>query len=423
MIGLRLCTLALAMVLALALAGCSSDDESQESGPGLDYPYVERVPVAGCDVPAACDVALADCQQGWLSAVSCLRGMEPMSVPIRVIDEATFADELEAMPPEEPRPSPDYEETALSYLGFVELGALDPSSIDARQVENIAAYYSTDTKDITVIDRGGRNDSISQNSTLFHELVHAAQDQEVDLDAYMESFATTSDSDLGARSLVEGEASFYQQLVVGALNGIDVGSLDLAAMLLEMRALRLRQALLDPSPYLMALYVTPYGLGAPYTHSAYAAAGPQGVRDLYADPPLSTRRLLQLDLAGESEPTPPEFLDVPALTEGSFEHHETDSLGAVGLLVYYDYWFSGMDMEQAVKLSGDRFDVLSVAGSTALVWQLSFDDVANAAAMMDLVSSHGLSYYWHVRVDEGQILMVDAESESVRIALVNALGL
>src|SRR5688572_18005918 len=151
------CSASTGLLLALALSGCSGESSHESPEPALPYPYVSSVAVAGCDVQNPCDILSEDCQQNWLAAVSCLRGMDAMVVPIRVIDEPTFAEELAADPPE-PRPDPDYEAMALTRLGFIEPGALDAIALAETIVHSVAAYYSTEDGAITVVDHGFAGD-------------------------------------------------------------------------------------------------------------------------------------------------------------------------------------------------------------------------------------------------------------------------
>jgi hypothetical protein len=407
--------------LLLSLGGCSGQSSRDEPDTGVPYPYVESVPVAGCDVPDACDILAGECQQRWLATVICFRGMDSMAVPIRVIDQATYASELE-LTPAEPRPSPDHAEIALSWLGFVAPGSYAPVAVTQDRVQNVAAYYDPALGEITVIDRGVPATSILQNQTLFHEIVHAAQDQDYGITALDEAFVTSSDSLWGVRGMVEGEAEFYTTMVDGALNGIDVDALPLDSILEQKKDLLIERMLAAQSPYLASFYTVPYGLGSAYVGHAYAGAGAQGIRDQFVAPPLSARRLLLLDVAGEQEPQPVEFLDVPALTAESFEHVGTDSFGAIGSLIYQRTFYSPAVLEESLHLVADRIDVLDHDGTTALVWQFSFDDEAAAAALVERAAQIAPFDTWY-DLEGGRVVLVRAGNGFTWQTLISALGL
>lgn len=408
--------------LVFTLAGCSGEDVGAD-GEIPRYPYVTSVDVAGCAVPDACDVLSVPCQQQWMATLGCLRGRDPMSVPIRIIDKATFESELAADPPE-PRPVPDHWERAFVMLGFVQPGAFQPAALSTERVENAAAYYQSEIGEITIVGRGLPADGITQNSVLVHELVHAAQDQELGLEPFLETYATSSDSSLAARALIEGEASLYDTLVAGALNGIDVGELDLATIVQRKREFMLESALEAPSPYVMAQYTLPYGLGEPFVERAFSAGGADAIRELYDAPPLSVRQLLLLDLSGEQALAPADQLDVEALSAEGFVHDGWDSLGVLGLLLYGGAAQRDTMLKLGAALRSDRLDVLASGFETALVWQLAFTDVASA---QEFLASYDGSYSsgpgsWY-DLGGGALVFVAAGDLLLQSELARALGL
>ena len=119
------------IAVLVSFVACNGKSASRESPPG--HSHVAPVPVAGCNVPAGCDVLDAACQDAWVTTVSCLRAAKPVSAPIRVIDEDAAASELAARS-SEPRPDPDHWEIALTMLSFVEPGAFSTH----RRFPNVA---------------------------------------------------------------------------------------------------------------------------------------------------------------------------------------------------------------------------------------------------------------------------------------------
>ncbi|MCU0687756.1 MAG: hypothetical protein MUF34_36860, partial [Polyangiaceae bacterium] len=276
-----------ALLLATATAGCGSDGD-EAAGP--TPPYVTPVPVAGCESfsYAACNIVDTACQTQWDTLVGCLRGAPSgPGVPVRVISEADFAAELR-QGGGEPHPNLAHWERALTQLGLVTLGAYTDDEAPDGYVTNVNAYYSLQTKSITVIDHGRPSDGIGVNATFAHELVHAAQDRELGLQAYRDTYATSFDSALASDALVEGEAELYAAFVSAALNGIDLTAIDLASLFAARAEHRLTWALEQDSTYLAADLSFPYGPGSQYVYQAFASGGPEAVRALFASPPSTT---------------------------------------------------------------------------------------------------------------------------------------
>ncbi len=385
------------------------------------------VQVFGCDLPEACGVTGSQCQSAWLEMSACLRASEPVSVPVRLVDENTLDAELAALP-SEPRPDPDHWETALTLLGFVAPGAYQAPV--EKSAASIDGYYAPGTQDITIVDHGAYRDLASENATLLRELVHAAQDQEFGIDPFI-GLATTSDASLGARSLLEGEAELYATLVLYALVGAAPSEAQLATNFDTRITIVLRQlfenAFPESSPYLIAFETLPQAFGERYVYQVRGAAGPRAIRDLFAPAavPPSLRRLWLGDLSGELDQPEPVFLDVGSLSEGSFELVSSDSFGALGIYLYIGSEQHDLAVSLVDPLQGDRVNVLSGAGETALVWQVTFDDPDSASAFLEAAEQspfYGPSQGWF-DLGEGQLVLVAATTEQTELDLIELLGL
>ena len=124
---------------------------------------------------------------------------------LRKFDEATPAQELVG------------EEAAYKLLGLL------PDSLDLRKfflavlTEQVVGYYDPTAKVLYVV-RGA--DEKTVGITITHELVHALQDQYVNLDSIQKA---TSDNDRlsAAQAVIEGQAQFEQlSIMVGGSSNI-----------------------------------------------------------------------------------------------------------------------------------------------------------------------------------------------------------
>jgi len=122
---------------------------------------------------------------------------------LRKFDEATPAAQLKS------------EETAFKLFGLI------PDTLDLRKfllellTEQIVGYYDPSTKVLYVVE--GAPDDLT-GITITHELVHALQDQYVNLDS-IQNAKGNSDRQAAAQAVMEGQATYEQmQIMLGGDN-------------------------------------------------------------------------------------------------------------------------------------------------------------------------------------------------------------
>ena len=205
------------------MLGCSGSD----AGESLAGP--EPVPIAGCTTEnyGTCDILASSCPKRILSLMACLRGTKDAELPpITVVSAGEYRELLESIFAEET--DEEQAETALFEQGLVLLGLAEPGSFAAAsQVDQLAeavlASYSHIDKSITIVapeKARGWVDSVANMLTLGHELVHALQDQEHDLDSYTREHSVTYDDYLASRAVPEGEAELLVAFYATALWGL-----------------------------------------------------------------------------------------------------------------------------------------------------------------------------------------------------------
>jgi hypothetical protein len=190
--------------------------------------------VAGCGRRAeleACNIARRPCQEDIYYAVMRLRGdgFDPFQgvPPIRTITLAEYKKELLAQdamagPTTDQTPKVDPWSVALQLLGLVTPStSVAQASIDDR-VKNVAAFYSSATRDVTVIDRGDKHNDASDTTLLAHELVHAFQNSEKSAGAASQ----TTDGSFADLAMIEGEAVLYEHLAGAELQHVAAEHLD-----------------------------------------------------------------------------------------------------------------------------------------------------------------------------------------------------
>ena len=152
-----------------------------------------------------------------------------------------------------------------------------------------AAFYDTETKAITVVDRGGDFDDVAAVTTFAHESVHALQDREHDLAEFFGRYAVDDDKALATTAVFEGEATVYERMFADAL---------FRATYWERpddrwrAALALGRAVDAEAPFALAPALFPYVDGAAYVDEAWRHGTDEAVAELFSRPPVSTAQVM-----------------------------------------------------------------------------------------------------------------------------------
>lgn len=343
----------------------------------------------------SCDIRDEDCQRSIFAAVRCVRGGRGSLPAVRVISVDDYARELEeadrermAAAEDEPAaPTVDHWGAGLIMLGLMPAAVSAGAADRDNAVSNVAAYFSYEYADITIVDRGEPMDAPDTNKLLAHEYVHALQAEVDGLLEHQERTAGLTDVQHATRSLVEGEATLMEDLAYAALFNLPEAELH-HAQHYEDRVLWSRSsALLAPAPFLEARWIT-YGVGAGYLWQVYQAAGMEGLRALWHRQPAT---MVQWMSGPDAEPGAADrWLQSfacrrPEAPGDDYELQFRDSLGALVLQLLLGVhdgdqrrqaaaaWDSALDWR------GDRYLVFgSEAGATAVSWQvrMSSEDAA-----------------------------------------------
>ena len=387
--------------------GCgSTDSDTGSDNDNEELP--EMIPVAGCEGfdLSNCNVVETDCQQEVMGLVSCLRGNDSADLPpVRTISPDEYRGELEAEAASEDPPDTRFE-LALTWLDLVEPDGLSTEQQIDTTVDNVVAYYSPERQDITLVLGDGSvaaQDQERATSTLAHETVHALQDGDVDLDAQQELFASSYDSWLGLRSVVEGEAEVYQTIIDAALWGLRLQDVSLSARFEQLCRWTAESVIAAPNPFLETLYSFPYSFGGRYVNAELETNGNAAVRALPTAPPGGTLPIILLNQEPvDAEPWP----DVPLEPDG-YEPVVWDSLGAWLLYVYLsrDALTPADAAVVANNWVADRFWVYGEVYVLSLLWRLRVTDPATAEQLAAAIPPHTTSVPWSVRVSGNEVML------------------
>ncbi len=238
-----------------------------------------------------CNIAQRACQEDVFYGVVRLRGdgYDPFGgiPPIHTITLDQYRQELVAADAAQKKaakaqgePSVNPWTVALQELGLVTTAtSASQASIDDR-VRNVAAFYSSVTGQVTVLDRGQDSNEASDTTLLAHELVHAFQGRE----RAGERVSASSDGFFANQAFIEGEATLYEHLAQAEIEGIEAHAVNWDRYYGNWEnGLQDSMASAD-SPYYSVSWFE-YPLGADYLTRAWLTGGNAAVRRLGTDFP------------------------------------------------------------------------------------------------------------------------------------------
>ncbi len=218
----------------------------------------------------------------------------------------------------------------------------------------------------------------AKRETLWHELVHALQDQHYDLQKLVKWSPDNNDRATAVQCLSEGDATSAMLDAMLAPQGRR--ATDMPANLLQQGALLIEgsPALAHIPAVLKRSVVAPYADGLEFTHYLRRKGGWASVDSAWKSPPQSTEQILHPEkyLAGER----PELVPVPPPPSGGpseLVYH--DVLGEQTLRLVFEEWMpSRTAAESASDWAGDRVAVYQGGAKRAVALRVRYDREASA---------------------------------------------
>ena len=272
------------------------------------------------------------------------------------------------------------EESAYKLLGML------PDSLDLRRLllavltEQVIGYYDPSKKVLYIVQGA---DEKTVGITITHELVHALQDQYVNLDS-LEKSTTDNDRLTAAQAAIEGEAQFEQlSIMLGGQENIAlrVGGGDrIREMIRENQS---SMPVFATAPMLIQeSLLFPYLSGADFVRRLKERRG--NVNPLTSIP-RSTEQILHTAAYFGNPSDEPSSVVLPA-PRGAKSVYEND-LGEFGarLFLYQHLRDESWAARAATGWDGDRYLVVEGKTGRGIVWASVWDSPLSAAAFSDAV--------------------------------------
>lgn len=273
---------------------------------------------------------------------------------------------------------------------YARLG-LVPDTLDltatllALYTEQVAGYYDPASDTLFVLRRVPR---AQLKIVLLHELVHALQDQYVNLDSLVHSLRGDNDRSSAAQAAIEGQATLAMvlwQLRLTTGRDVDLSVLpDLGALLsnpnlAEGGELESLAALRAAPRFLQASLVFPYAGGLSLIQQLWEerpGRPPPFGRFL----PHSTEQVLHPGRLLSSPPDEPARIRFPASPEGEWKEVLSDDLGEFETRVFLQEQLGDSTTASlaAEGWDGDRYRLLQGPPGEVLVWVTAWDTRTDA---------------------------------------------
>jgi hypothetical protein len=268
------------------------------------------------------------------------------------------------------------EETAYKLFGLL------PDTLNLRNfllellTEQIVGYYDPATKVLYVVE-GAPEDLIG--ITITHELVHALQDQYLNLDSIQKQQGE-SDRQLAAQSVLEGQATYEQMSIM-------LGGADLATRLPGgwdrvrefIREQQSQMPIFAAAPMVIQeSLLFPYLSGAEFVRRFEAKRPNASVLDSM---PASTEQVLSESAYFGTPKDTPTSVTLPGGTPGAHE----EGLGEFGtrLFLYEHLDNNTVAVSAAHGWDGDRYRVVRTPRGDALAWVTVWDSALDAAEFVN----------------------------------------
>jgi hypothetical protein len=214
------------------------------------------------------------------------------------------------------------------------------------------------------------------DATLWHELVHALQDQHYGLEKLLDFSNDAGDWQGAVHALAEGDATSAMLDAMFAPKGMRAP--DLPDSVMDLQGALSTGVVQQVPAIIKRSVIAPYVDGLSFVNAVRRRSGWAGVDAVWRRLPTSTEQILHLDKydAQEgSEPLPPL---APSAT-GPTRQTYSDVYGEETLRILFEEWMPARAAREAASgWAGDRVTSFSDGQLTSVAWRIRYDNEAAA---------------------------------------------
>lgn len=214
------------------------------------------------------------------------------------------------------------------------------------------------------------------SATLWHELVHALQDQHYGLDKLLDWADDAGDWQAAVHALAEGDAT--SAMIDALFADKHVHAFELPDQVLDLQNALSAGSVQGVPPIIKRSVVAPYLDGLAFVNALRRRGGWAAVAAAWQRLPASTEQILHLekfDAREAPELLPPLRAPLSAPSQATY----SDVYGEQTLRVLFEEWMPARAARQAASgWAGDRVTAFSNAESTSVAWRIRYDTEAAA---------------------------------------------
>lgn len=251
----------------------------------------------------------------------------------------------------------------------------------------LAGFYDPKSDRMVLATDLGRD---AEKMTLYHELVHALQDQYFDLGKGLTWQPEQSDLQGALHALAEGDATAAMVEIFAAARGIAASEIPAAALRLDALMLQAAPDLARVPGIIARSLIAPYADGLEFVRYLRAHRGGfAGVNQAFLKAPISTEQILHPEKYVSAEPVV--ALPAPVAPPGFSEPPFRDVMGEQGLRLLFEDWAPASDAAAAASdWGGDRLALFAQGNQRVVLWHLVFDNEAAARRALVLFARGAL---------------------------------
>jgi len=326
-------------------------------------------PLAEKDAAAERTVARA------LSYISALRELDAIGlVKSRIISREEMVARVEhSLDTEIPPAVVGASGEILFALGTV------PASYDYRRGllevmrSELLGFYEPHEKTMFL---GGDLHGQELDATLWHELVHALQDQHYGLEKLLAWSDDAGDWQGAVHALAEGDAT--SAMVDGLFAEKGMHAPDLPDSVMDLQGALSAGTVMQVPPIVKRSVVAPYIDGLAFVNALRRRGGWAAVAAAWQRLPVSTEQVLHLDKYDAREGPEP-LAALPASALGPTRPTYSDVYGEETLRILFEEWMPARAAREAASgWAGDRVTSFSDGPVTSVAWHIRYDNEAAA---------------------------------------------
>jgi hypothetical protein len=214
------------------------------------------------------------------------------------------------------------------------------------------------------------------DATLWHELVHALQDQHYGLEKLLAWSDDAGDWQAAVHALAEGDAT--SAMVDGLFAEKGMHAPDLPDSVMDLQGAVSAGSVLQVPPIVKRSVVAPYIDGLAFVNALRRRGGWAAVAAAWQRLPESTEQVLHLDKYDAQEGPEP-LPALPASALGPFRATYSDVYGEETLRILFEEWMPARAAREAASgWAGDRVTSFSDGPVTSVAWRVRYDNEAAA---------------------------------------------